>query len=239
MQAKQSSFTTVVLTMYQTWRIWEQMFKQIFSQNSAYTKFHNSRGIQLEYKFTVRLKFVLILHADLSVRGLYWKIKANLQAHLVLCHRNLTPLKGPGLLLYQIALSNSNKEVYTHANCKTTSARENFAQWETKIHVIPQVLQVRVACLSKFHLIKKGGKDLKWKGGSYLLFQFHEEIFCVVSKTKEYLFRRRAELPLLPGRHDWSQTKVNKHWKLWKYIRKKVWKIEILLGYQKKIWIYH
>ena len=66
-----------------------------------------------------------------------------------------------------------------------------------------------------------------------------KRFLCVVyanagTKSIKYSFRREAELLLLSGRLDWTQTKV-KHWKIRKYIRKKIWKMVILLGSPNKM----
>ena len=63
--------------------------------------------------------------------------------------------------------------------------------------------------------------------------------FCFVvysnagTKMIKYPFRRGPVLPLLSVRFDWIQTKL-KYWKIWKGLRKKLWKIVICLSIQTK-----
>ena len=63
---------------------------------------------------------------------------------------------------------------------------------------------------SRSHLIKKYGKDLKWKVEVFFAPILSQDIGVVYSdsRSETHLFRSGAEVALLSGRLDCTQTKV-------------------------------
>ena len=88
------------------------ILKQIFSWNSAFIKFQDSWGMQLENRLIAPLKSVLMLHANPSIAGVYGSIQLSQQAHLELCQMNPNNPDCLDTLLNPFALSNSTSGKY-------------------------------------------------------------------------------------------------------------------------------
>ena len=145
---------------------------------------------------------------------------------------NQTPLKGEKLWgsAHWCKLWNSR-----YKGELQTTTNENVPTFKrTTIHAIPQILQTRLAHLSKCYLIKKRWKRFQLDRSKFssapILSRYFGVLFIWIQEAKQYSFNCRAEVLLLSGRLNtkWSNKNL-------KVNQKKDTKKLILVRYPKKV----